>query len=307
MRSLVAGVLAVAVAGGSTALALVAGRKEQVHFRAGETGAAVKGSIKGHEIVDYVLGARKGQTMVVALEASNGSAYFNVTAPGADEALFIGSTSGNRYEGTLPASGEYTVRLYLMRSAARRGETATYTIRFHVSGAPARSSAAGFDQELELQGITFHVACPNDSSAPTVTITPSGLAIDDAAMKQEAEGHVVGAEVADLNVDGSPEIYVYVQSAGSGSYASLVAYSANARKSLSRIYLPPITDDPRASKGYLGHDEFRVVERTLVRRFPVYRDGDTNAKPTGGTRQIQYELAAGEAGWVLRADRVVEY
>ena len=308
MRSLVAGVLSLAVLGGPAALAQVAIRKEPVHFKAGETGAAVKGTIKGDETVDYVLGAQKGQSMVVTLEASNQSAYFNVTAPGADEALFIGSTSGNRYEGTLPASGEYTVRLYLMRSAARRGETADYTIKFSVTGAPAKSSAATpFDQKLELQGITFHVTCPNDSSQPTVTITPSGLAIDNSAMKQEAEGHVVLAEVADLNVDGSPEIYVYVQSAGSGSYASLVAYSANKKKSLSEIYLPPIADDPKASKGYQGHDEFRVVESTLVRRFPVYRDGDTNAKPTGGTRQIQYKLAAGEAGWLLRADKVVEY
>ena len=30
-----------------------------------------------------------------------------------------------------------------------------------------------------------------------------------------------------LNADGSPEVYVYVQSAGSGSYGSLVAFSAN--------------------------------------------------------------------------------
>ena len=140
-----------------------------------------------------------------------------------------------------------------------------------------------------------------------MTITPSGLAIDNSAMKQEAEGHVVLAEVADLNVDGSPEIYVYVQSVGSGSYASLVAYSANKKKSLSQIYLPPITDDAKASKGYMGHDEFRVVENTLVQRFPVYKDGDTNAAPTGGTRQLQYTLEPGEAGWVLRVDRIVEY
>jgi hypothetical protein len=142
----------------------------------------------------------------------------------------------------------------------------------------AASSAAGFDQKLSLQSITFHVTCPNDSSAPTLTITPSGLAIDNSAMTKEVDGHVVLAEVADLNVDGSPE-----------------------------IYLPPIADDPKASKGYMGHDEFRVVESTLVRRFPVYREGDANAKPTGGTRQIQYKLAAGEEGWVLRAARVVEY
>ena len=103
-------------------------------------------------------------------------------------------------------------------------------------------------------------------------------------MVREVEGQVVEAEVADLDADGSPEIYVYVQSAGSGSYGSLVAFAANKKKSLSDIYLPPIADDPKASKGYMGHDEFRVVENTLVRRFPVYRDGDANAKPTGGMR-----------------------
>jgi hypothetical protein len=138
MKSLVVGVLSLAVLGGAAALAQVAIRKEPVHFKAGETGATVKGKIKGDETVDYILNAQKGQSMVVTLEASNGSAYFNVMPPGSVEALFIGSTSGNRFEGTLPSSGDYTVRLYLMRSAARRGETADYTIKFGVSGAAAK-------------------------------------------------------------------------------------------------------------------------------------------------------------------------
>lgn len=33
---------------------------------------------------------------------------------------------------------------------------------------------------------------------------------------------------------------------------------------------------------------------------------DTNAKPTGGMREIQYRLVPGEAGWILKVDRVVE-
>jgi hypothetical protein len=44
-----------------------------------------------------------------------------------------------------------------------------------------------------------------------------------------------------------------------------------------------------------------------VRRFPVYREGDANAAPSGGTRQIQYKLVAGDSGWVLHKDRIVEY
>ena len=164
-----------------------------------------------------------------------------------------------------------------------------------------------FDQTLSLYGITFHVSCPNDSSMPTLGIVPSGLEVDHSPMVREIDGIVTGTEIADLNVDQSPEIYVYVQSVGSGSYGSLVAYAANNRKSLSEIFLPPVADNAEAAKGYMGHDEFAVVENTFVQRFPIYREGDTNANPTGGTRQLQYKLVPGEAGWILKLDKIVEY
>jgi len=171
----------------------------------------------------------------------------------------------------------------------------------------APTAAVTYDETLEYDGISFHVVATGDGSIGSVTITPSGLEADNSSITRETDGKVVLAEVADLNVDGSPEVYVYTQSAGSGSYGGLIAYSANNRKSLSEIYLPPVADNAEASKGYMGHDEFRVVENTLVQRFPVYEEGDANAEPTGGTRQLQHKLEAGEAGWVLRVDKVVEY
>jgi len=153
--------------------------------------------------------------------------------------------------------------------------------------------------------LTNGVAC--DTKAKRCTVSKLSDKVDAAHTKALFGGAVTLAEVADLNVDGSPEVYVTVTSAGSGSYGSLVAYAANRKKSLSEITLPALTDDPEASKGYMGHDEFRVVESSLVRRFPVYRDGDTNSKPTGGTRQISYRLKAGEAGWILRPGIPVSY
>jgi hypothetical protein len=164
-----------------------------------------------------------------------------------------------------------------------------------------------FDRTFTLQGIAFRVKSANDSSVNTLEIIPSGLEIDNRPISRQIDGTVTGAEAADLNADGSPEIYVYVTSAGSGSYGSLVAYSANRRKSLSEIYLPPVAENKAASKGYMGHDRFAIVESTFVQRFPIYRDGDVNAKPTGGTRQLQYKLVPGEAGWILKLDRTVEY
>jgi len=104
-------------------------RTERVHFKKGTSSATVKGSIKGYEAVDYVLGARKGQSMNVSLATSNSSNYFNILEPGkSNEAMFVGSTSGNQFEGTLPASGDYKIRVYLMRSAARRDEVADYRL-----------------------------------------------------------------------------------------------------------------------------------------------------------------------------------
>ena len=169
------------------------------------------------------------------------------------------------------------------------------------------AQATGFDQTLSLQGVSFRVSSANAGSVNRLRIEPKGLKGDNTVIERDIDGTVTMAEVADLNVDGSPEIYVYVTSAGSGSYGSLVAFASNKRRSLTEIYLPPLQDDPKATKGYMGHDEFRVVESTLVRRFPIYRDGDRNAQPTGGMRQIQYKLKAGEAGWVLRPDRTVSY
>ena len=60
-------------------------------------------------------------------------------------------------------------------------------------------------------------------------------------------------------------------------------------------------------KGYMGHDEFAVVEGIVAQRFPIYKDGDTNAQPSGKMRQLQYKLEPGEASWQLRLDRVVDY
>lgn len=185
---------------------------------------------------------------------------------------------------------------------AESGASAASTDR---SG-PARDPPR-YETTLDYFGIGFHVVARGEGSIGSVTITPTGLKGDNSPITRETDGLVELAEVGDLNVDGAPEIYVYTRSAGSGSYGGLIAYSANAKKSLSEIHLPPITDDPKASEGFKGHDEFRVVENTLVRRFPVYRQGDTNAAPAGATRQLQYKLDAREAGWVLRIDNVVEY
>lgn len=88
----------------------------------------VRGKIRGDGTAAYKVQLRQGQTLAIALKTSSRSNYFNITAPGAQEALFIGSINGNSYRGKVEHDGEYTVNVYLMRNAARRNESATYTL-----------------------------------------------------------------------------------------------------------------------------------------------------------------------------------
>lgn len=130
-RALIAlGIAAIASAG----LAAAPVRTEQVRFAPGVSMRSLKSSVKGYGAVNYVVQAKAGQTLTVSMKTSNASSYFNVIAPGADAALFNAAMSGMAYSGKLPVSGAYKVQVYLMRNAARRNETARYTLSVGLKG-----------------------------------------------------------------------------------------------------------------------------------------------------------------------------
>jgi hypothetical protein len=159
-----------------------------------------------------------------------------------------------------------------------------------------------FEKSDSLHGITFKVTSPNSASSNTITLTPTGLGEDNRPITEETGAIVTGAEVADINADGSPEIYIYTKNAS--KHAGLVAYSANKKKSLSQIFLPELGEH---AKGYRGGDEFAVVEGIIARRFPVYPEDTSKNEPTGKIRQLQYKLSTGEAGWLLKVNKVIEF
>lgn len=118
-------------------------RTEQVRFAGGTSGTVIQDSIRGDQIVDYVLRAESGQTMSVEMTTGNPSSYFNVTAPGASAAMHIGSTAGNSFRTAIPSSGDYRIRVYLMRNAARRDEHADYRIDVSITGGDSVAAGAG--------------------------------------------------------------------------------------------------------------------------------------------------------------------
>jgi hypothetical protein len=137
-------------------------RKERVQFKKGATTATIKGNIKGYETVDYLLGAKAGQHMNVSLATKHGATYFNILAPGENEvAMFNASVSQNQYEGTLPASGDYKIRVYMMRSAARRNEAASYTLTVGITGSPKASDFGKAPaSDAKVKGTPYHATGP---------------------------------------------------------------------------------------------------------------------------------------------------
>jgi hypothetical protein len=197
-------------------------RTERVGFERGANSTFVEDSITGYETVDYVLGAREGQYPNISMATDNGANYFNIIPPGeADVAMFNGSIAENQYEGVLPASGDYKVQVYLMRSAARRDEVANYRLEMIIADVEEQSSSAepepaavdvpaapedGGPRNWEVSGIatTLNLREQPSTSAQTISSYAPGTILDNLGCLR-AEGRV-WCDVQELG--GGPRGYV---------------------------------------------------------------------------------------------------
>lgn len=165
----------------ATAIAVVASvppswaaiQTKPVQFKKGDSSTTITGSLKGDQTVDYTLRAKAGQTMSVSFKPSNDAAYFNVLPPGSTgEEIFVGSTSGSDWAGTLPADGEYKVRTYLMRSAARRNEATSFTLTVAITGGthgagPAAAKASHSERAGQGQfDASGNIPCAKNTGQP---------------------------------------------------------------------------------------------------------------------------------------------
>lgn len=133
-------------------------RQERVSFAKGTSSAVIKGQLKGDETVDYLVGARAGQTITVSLKPSSSSNYFNVLPPdSSDVAMYVGQT-GDDFTRLLPADGDYKVRVYLVRAAARRNESSSFTLTIGVTGKALAPLPASRD--ALVPGTHFHAKGP---------------------------------------------------------------------------------------------------------------------------------------------------
>lgn len=103
-------------------------KPERIKFRKGATSATVLGRIVGFATKDYVLRANEGQTMTIKINSPK--AYFviySINGRGND----MNETTD--WSDVLSESGDYVIRVFMMRVDARRkGATTNYSLKVSI-------------------------------------------------------------------------------------------------------------------------------------------------------------------------------
>jgi len=104
---------------------------QRIRFERGKSSAMIHGHIAGFDAQDYVVAAKTGQQMDIRLKASNPETYFVLYSING-RATDMNETDHYSLETT--ESGDYVIRVFMMRAAARRKGAAsdfTLTISIH--------------------------------------------------------------------------------------------------------------------------------------------------------------------------------
>jgi len=81
----------------------------RIEFKRGATSTMIRGTVRGDEQAEYVLGARKGQRLVIRLSSVPAkSSVFQLLGPDNDT-LGLEFDANYDYSGTLPQDGDYFI------------------------------------------------------------------------------------------------------------------------------------------------------------------------------------------------------
>ena len=147
--------------------ALAQERSERLALQGGA--ASATGQIQGNGSVQYQLAAEPGLPLTVQLASSNPSNHFNVEREGTAEAICQGALTGNVCMFRTEPGARYVVDVFLMRHAARRGESAQYTLSIAQGAAQATPGAAATPPQP--------AAADKEAAAAAVAACKSALAL----------------------------------------------------------------------------------------------------------------------------------
>ena len=149
-------------------------------------------------------------------------------------------------------------------------------------------SAVPFVRSLTFANYTFKLVGSNvaDVGSQFVEIEAARGSLLLTRFRVATIGGILGAEVADLDHNRFPELYIFTQATGSSSFGFVQGWQFLPQRRAAVI----ISAWERPAPGYMGHDSLWTENGVLCRRFPQYNPGDANAYPTGGMKMARYQL-----------------
>ncbi|RYG33700.1 g-type lysozyme inhibitor [bacterium] len=105
-------------------------KSEKIAFKKGSNTAKKSGTVKGDGTVRYLIAAKSGAKLSVSLKSKSTFVYFNILDPKTGFALESNGAvrEVTQWSGKLPSQGTYILQVYLVRPAARRGQSAKFDL-----------------------------------------------------------------------------------------------------------------------------------------------------------------------------------
>ena len=100
------------------------------------------------------------------------------------------------------------------------------------------------------------------------------------------DGGIENVWISDFNNNGDLEIIVNTRNAGSGGSGNIDRYELSNNQLIEK----PIELTKHTGYGYMGKDRFSIKNGKLNREFPLYNEGDSMFRPTGGRKILDYDL-----------------
>jgi hypothetical protein len=164
------------------------------------------------------------------------------------------------------------------------------------------------DSTLKIGKAGYKVFCNNKSEVQNqLTVRPMGFESGAQPMTFFIKGQISKVEIDDFNNDGFPDLLICIFNGDHNVFGTVYVFMSAQNKSIVPAALPDVMLDGKLKDGYKGHDEFTLMEGSLMQQFPIYKPGDEPGKPTGGRRVIQYKvIGSEEAGYKFKVVRTYE-
>lgn len=148
-----------------------------------------------------------------------------------------------------------------------------------------------FEEKLTEGPVTFIVESPN-AKRNYFTLNTEGMSVRNEETKVDVNGQVVRAQLADLNQDSYPEVYIFTR--GEGGIENVYAFASYRNRSYGQIYMAE-AEQYATKRGYQGGDTYELTETRLIRSFSLSEEGQRTAE----SQTVEYALKKGETSYRL--------